>query len=399
MIEPERAARYPTVRENPFDLPSELDRLREQPLSRLRYPDGHFGWLVTDYELARAVLVDPRFSARSELKRSPVARPGVNPFYGRRANPGWLVDMDRPEHTRIRRMLATHFSSRRVQGRLWESTAATVDEHLGMMRAAGPPAELVTAFALPVASLVICEVLGVPASERATFQRLSAVLFSLRSTSVEVGQAMASLEEMLRELTSLRTREPRDDVLSALARDSDLRPEEIVGVGTLLLTAGHETTSNSMALATFRLLCSPEQRRLIPSDVRKMTGPVNELLRYLTVFHLGVPRTPTEDVELAGVTLRAGESVTVSLAAANRDPAHFADPDALNLERDPKWHLAFGHGMHQCVGQHLARMELALALHGLFTHFSTLRLDCESAEVPLSTDMGVYGVHALPVAW
>jgi cytochrome P450 len=390
---------YPTAREDPFDLPPELDRLHADPLRRLRYPDGHLGWLLSDYHLARAVLADPRFSARSELKRSPVSRPGVEPFYGRPALPGWLVDMDRPQHTRIRRTLAEHFTSRQVQAALRAGVAETVTAHLDAMSEASPPAELVTAFALPVASLAICEVLGVPTGERDAFQRMSSVLFALTSTANEAARALTDLEELLRDLTRLRRREPRQDLLSVLANTTDLELSEIVGVGTLLLTAGHETTSNSISLATFRLLCDPQQRALLPQDVDDMAGPVDELLRYLTIFHLGVPRTPTEDVELAGRTVRRGECVTVSLAAANRDPARFDEPDVLNLTLHPKGHLAFGHGVHKCVGQHLARMEMALALHGLFARFATLRLDCAPADVALSTDMGVYGVHALPVAW
>jgi cytochrome P450 len=400
MTDLDTAECFPTARQNPFDLPAGLDRLRAAgPLSRLRYPDGHLGWLVTGYHLARAVLADSRFSARSEFKRTPVSRPGVEPFYGRLAVPGWLVDMDRPEHTRIRRALAAHFTSRWVQAELRTSIGDTVREHLEAMAAAGPPADLVEAFALPVASLAICEVLGVPPTERGDFQRMSAVLFALTSTAGEAAHAMCELEELLRELTLLRRREPRTDLLSVLATTTDLALPEIVGVATLLLTAGHETTSNSVGLATFHLLCDPAQRARLPHDVEAMPGPVDELLRHLTVFHLGVPRTPTEDVELAGHTLRRGESVTVSLAAANRDPARFDEPDLLQLDRRATGHLAFGHGVHQCVGQHLARLELVLSLHGLFSRFPTLWLACAPDDVPLSTDMGVYGVHALPAAW
>ncbi|MBD0689729.1 cytochrome P450 [Streptomyces sp. CBMA123] len=389
----------PTVRARPFDPPEELagDRAHE-PIRRLRYPDGHIGWLVTSHALARSVLADPRFSARSEFKRAPVARPSADPFYGRTALPGWLVDMDAPEHTRIRQRLAGRFTARKMKD-LRPQLDRVVDEHLSAMAESTPPADLVERFALPVPSLAICELLGVPYAERAAFQRNSATLFSLDVSEAQAALAMDQLDSFLRELTEHKRGRPDDGLLSALVADGTLSTEEIAGVGVLLLTAGHETTASSLSLGAFALLSHPEQLAALTGDPSLADNAVEELLRYLTIFHFGVPRTPLEDVELAGRSLRAGESVTVSLSAANRDPAQFADPDRLDLTRRATGHLAFGYGIHQCLGQNLARVEMRIAFPALFRRLPGLALAVPPGEVPLSTDMGFYGVHRLPVTW
>ncbi|MEV4191360.1 cytochrome P450 [Streptomyces toxytricini] len=392
---------HPTARDRdrPFDPPPELAALRARgPVSRLRYPDGHLGWLVTGHEAARRVLADPRFSARSELKRVPVARPGTDPFYGSPALPGWLVDMDAPHHTRLRRQLMGWFTARRTQA-LAPRIERIVGDHLETMAALGSRADLVEAFALPVPSLVICELLGVPYGERASFQRNSATLFRIDATAAEAEAAMGELDAFLTELARHRRRAPGEDLLSALAAGGELTTAEVAGVGALLLSAGHETTAGSLGLGTFALLCHPGEAARLADDPSLARSAVEELLRYLTIFHFGVPRSPLEDVVLEGRTLRAGESVTVSLSAANRDPARFADPDRLDLARPASGHLAFGHGPHQCIGQHLARTEMRIAFPALFTRFPGLKLAVPPSEVPLGEDMGFYGVHRLPVAW
>ncbi|MEU5809986.1 MULTISPECIES: cytochrome P450 [unclassified Streptomyces] len=392
---------HPTARDRtcPFDPPPELTAMRARgPVSRLRYPDGHIGWLVTGHEPARRVLADPRFSARSELKRVPVARPGTDPFYGSPALPGWLVDMDAPHHTRLRRHLMGWFTARRTRA-LTPRIEQIVDEHLEAMADLGGRADLVERFALPVPSLVICELLGVPYSERAGFQRSSATLFRIEATAAEAAAAMAELDAFLTELARHRRRAPGDDLLSTLVTGGELSTAEVAGAGALLLSAGHETTAGSLGLGTFALLCHPDQLARLTADPSLAGNAVEELLRYLTIFHFGVPRSPLEDVTLEGHTLRAGQSVTVSLSAANRDPARFADPDRLDITRSAAGHLAFGHGAHQCIGQHLARTEMRIGFPALFARFPGLKLAVPPSEVPLGEDMGFYGVHRLPVAW
>ncbi|MCQ4083509.1 cytochrome P450 [Streptomyces sp. RB6PN25] len=389
---------HPTARRAPFDPPPELTAcLEDEPIRRMRYPDGHVGWLVTSHELARSVLADRRFSARSEFKRPPVARPSIEPFYGAPALPGWMVDMDAPEHTRLRRLLTGRFTLRRMR-ELRPRIEAVVEDLLDAMERRAGPADLVECFSLPVPSVMICELLGVPYAERAAFQHYTEVLFSLSSGAEDAAGAMDELYVLLRRLAKGDAAATADGLLAALAADGT-DPEEIAGIGTLLLTAGHETTSSMLSLSVFALLTHPEQLARLVANPGEVDNAVEELLRYLTVFHFGVPRTPLEDVELAGRLLKAGESVTVSLPAANRDPRVFDDPGRLDLGRRTSSHLAFGYGVHQCLGQNLARVEMGVALPALLRRFPALSLAVPAEQVPLALDMGVYGVHRLPVMW
>lgn len=223
---------HPTVRHNAFDPPAELAKYREnEPVRRMRYPDGHIGWLVTSHALGRKLLADQRFSARSEFKRAPVSRPGADPFYGAKALPGWLVDMDPPEHTRLRQQLAGKFTARRMR-EMRPQIERIVDGLLDAMAERGGPVDLVEAFALPVPSLMICELLGVPYSERAAFQRNSEILFSLNATAAEASEAMDRLYGFLRGLAADDGDGPGagdgTGLLAMLAADGTLDAEEIM---------------------------------------------------------------------------------------------------------------------------------------------------------------------------
>jgi cytochrome P450 len=385
-------------RTQPFDPPPALGEWREErPLRPLRYPDGHVGWIATSYALVRQILADRRFSSSSELTRVPVVRAGAEPFFGRPALPGWLVDMDPPRHTRIRRILAGYFTEQRA-ARLEQEISAVVSSGLDRMGRLGPPVDLVQNFAIPVPALVISELLGVPESERAEFWRLSATLFSLTATADEAEQAMATLNQMLGTVIRQRQQKPASDLLSALVR-SDLTYDELVGLGVLLLTAGHDSISGMIGLGTYLLLSEPDQLGLIRSGSCSMPNAVDEMLRYLTVFQFGIPRAALEDVVLFGQRIRAGQCVTLSLPAANRDPAFFGNADELDFRRLARGHLAFGHGIHKCIGQHLARLELRLCYQGIFSRFSTLHLAVPAERIEMSIDSGRYGVRHLPVAW
>ncbi|MFJ9575897.1 cytochrome P450 [Streptomyces sp. NPDC101191] len=380
----------------PFDPPAGLAELRERaPLIPMAYPDGHLGRLATGHATVRAILADPRFSSRYELMHYPFPGGPEGPLPP--APVGDMTGLDAPEHTRYRRLLMGRFTVRRMRlltDRVREITA----EQLDAMERRGPGADLVEAFARPVPALMICELLGVPFADRERFQGHAETIMSMEVSPEERYAAMAGLQEYMAELVAAQRAEPADDLLGDLARDSGLTDEELVGLGGFLLAAGLDTTANMIAHGTFALLSHPEQAEALRQDPELAPQAVEELMRYLTVAHTSV-RTALEDVELDGRLIRAGESVTLSLEAANRDPARFADPDVLDLRRAATGHLGFGHGIHQCLGQQLARVELTVALPALLERFPALRLAVPADEVPLRTDMNIYGVHRLPVTW
>jgi cytochrome P450 len=390
-----RVTTLPTARrpDRPFDPPPELAGIRERhPLVRMTYPDGHDGWLATGYQAVRTILGDRRFSNRYELMHLPLegAPPELPP-----APVGDLSGLDAPEHTRLRRPLVGYFTVRRMRAlteRVEEITAARLD---AMVRQ-GPPVDLVTAFAVPIPALVICEMLGVPYADHDSFQRHVYTLTAMRDPEAMTA-AWTALHEYLFDLVRAKRAAPGDDILSALT-EIDLTDDELAGTGAFLLGAGLDTTANMLGLGTFALLRHPDQLALLRSEPEIVDGAVEELLRYLTITHTSL-RPALEDVEVEGQLIRAGESVTISAQAANRDPARFPNPDALDLRRNATGHVTFSHGIHQCLGQQLARVEMRVAFPALLTRFPGLRLDCDPADVPLRVDSNIYGVHHLPVSW
>jgi cytochrome P450 len=384
----------PTARSTgcPFDPPRELAGLRDQPVRRMTFPDKHEGWLVAGHAQARAVLADPRFSSRHELAHYPLADVGELPP----APVGTLTAMDGPEHSRYRKLLAGKFTVRRMRQltvRLEEITSAQLD----FMAEQGSPADLVSAFAQPVPAVMICELLGVPYADRESFQRDAAVLSGVDVKPEEQYAAFGAIAGYLRGLVTAKRTDPTDDLLSDLT-SSDLTDDELAGVASFLLGAGLDTTANMIALGTFALLSHPAQLAALRDDPTLVDGAVEELLRYLTIAHTGA-RAALEDVELDGRLIRAGETVALAIGAANRDPAKFPDPDRLDVRRQATGHLAFGHGVHQCLGQQLARVEMRVALPALLDRFPGLRLAVPPEEVPLRHDSDIYGVHRLPVTW
>ncbi|MEV0226114.1 cytochrome P450 [Streptomyces sp. NPDC050704] len=383
----------PTARHNPFDPPEELRRRqRLGPIHRMTYVDGGQGWLVTGYAAARAILADPRFSVRPDHLRSPVARPATAPL-----PPGFFLRMDPAEHDHYRRLLTGDFTVRRMK-LLEPEIEAIVNDQLNAMELAGGPADLFKAFALPIPSQVIGELLGVPYSDRQEFQRNAATLVNVDLAPERRQEAVRELMGYLRDLLRHKRSRPEEDVLSGLAAHEGLAADERAGLALLLLITGHETTANMLTLGTFALLANPAQLAEVRDKEEDAPAVVEELLRYLTIIP-HVVRVALEDIELHGCLIKAGESVTVALSAANRDPDQFADPDALDLTRSTAGHLAFGHGLHRCLGQRLARAEMRIALPALLRRFPALHLTVAPEEVPLRSATTVYGVHELPVTW
>ncbi|MEU7157003.1 cytochrome P450 [Streptomyces chrestomyceticus] len=381
----------------PFAPPAELTEARRHgPISRYTFPGGKPGWLITGYDLVRAVLADQRFSSRKELMRH---HPTID--YGDievpPAPPGEFLLMDDPEHRRYRKPLAGKFTVRRMR-LLTERVEQVTADCLDAMEKTGPPADLVSAFAKPIPAVMICELLGVPYEDRGSFQAQVESFMSGETTDEELIAAYTAVQNYLAELVAAKRANPTDDVLSELT-DSDLTDEELRGISLILLAAGLDTTANMLALGTFALLQNPAQLAALRAEPALADRAVEELLRYLSVAKTFL-RVPLEDVELGGHTVEAGSPVILSLNTANRDPERFADPHALDLRRQGGGHLAFGHGIHQCLGQQLARVEMGVAFPALVNRFPSLRLAVPAEEVELRPEIAdIYGVKRLPVTW
>ncbi|HUR05298.1 MAG TPA: cytochrome P450 [Nonomuraea sp.] len=389
-----------TTRQRPFDPPDEIAELQQKAaIHRMTYADGHLGWLVTGYSAARAVLADPRFSNRPERMHPPIpARMELVKEGGFRVPPGFFLRMDAPEHTRYRKLLTGQFTVRRMK-ELEPRIAEIAEACLDAMEAAGKPVDLVQEFALPIPSLVICELLGVPYEDRAQFQEDTKVLVNLEVKAEEAAGAMTRISAYLNGLIQRKRAKPTDDLLSGLVESGELNDEELTGVAFLLLVAGHETTANMLGLGTYALLTNPAQLAVMRDDPAAVENGVEELLRYLTIIHLGPVRSALTDVEIEGQVIKAGDSVMLHLPVINRDPSRFPDGEHLDLTRPATGHVTFGHGIHQCLGQQLARAEMRIGYPALLRRFPGLRLAVSPEEVPMRSDMSIYGVHRLPVTW
>jgi cytochrome P450 len=280
--------------------------------------------------------------------------------------------------------------------------AEIVTDHLDAMEAAGPPVDLVKAFALPVPALVISELLGVPEDDRGHFQEQTAACVDLGNSQEQAMAAFGQLARYFGELVQRKRNAPEDDLVSGLTKDGDLTDEEITNMVQLLHAAGHETTANMLGIGVFALLRHPAQLARLRRDPSLADNAVEELMRYLTIIHVGAPyRAALEDVELGGRLIRAGDTVTLGLPAINRDPARYpGDPEQLRLDREEaRHHLGYGHGVHQCIGQRLAHAEMRTCFPALFDRFPTLRLAVPAEEIPLRESAMTYGVNSLPVTW
>ncbi|MGW0475692.1 cytochrome P450 [Streptomyces coeruleorubidus] len=382
----------------PFDPPQEYTGWREAEGLQRAVSHGEPLWVVSRYADIRAALSDPRLSSDDR-------RPGYPASSGKPGDlPQSFQRMDDPEHARLRMMLTGELTIKRVE-RMRPDVQKMADDFLDQMIAKGQPADLVRDYALPIPSLVISLLLGVPYSDHAFFQQHSNTLTDANTTEQGKRVASGALFGYLLELVGRKEREPGDDLISRLIGErvatGELTREDVAMDGLMLLIAGHETTANMTALSTLALLVHPDQAARIrdTDDPAVVANAIEELLRYLTVPQDHVWRVATEDLTLGGQLIRAGEGVTVNLPAGNRDTAFLDRPDALDVDRNSRGHVAFGYGTHQCLGQSLARMELQVALPTLLRRLPGLRLAVPLEELRLRHDMAVYGVRELPVAW
>lgn len=388
----------------PFTPAPGLERRRgEGAVQKFTLQTGVEVFLVTEVAQARAVLSDTRFS--SDRVRHPDAalapRPGSAPQESRPVTAredGMFIFMDPPEHTRLRKLLTGQFTVRRMKA-LEERVREIAIEHIEAMKAAGTSADLVSAYALPIPSLMICELLGVDYADHDEFQANTATPLNLDTTDEEKAAATRAQYEFMTRLVAQKRERPADDLLSGLLEaDPPLNDRQLADIGLVLLGAGHETTANMIALGTLGLLQNPEQLAALRADPSLIETGVEELMRYLSISGF-LTRVATEDVTVDDTVIPEGSTVMVSLMVTNRDPSVFPDPDDLDFSRGRISHLGFGHGIHQCLGQQLARIEMRVAFTELLTRLPDLRLAVPVDEVDLRNNMIVFGAHSLPVTW
>ena len=396
---------YPMAREGgcPFAPPPEVLRLgTTKPVARVRIWDGSTPWLITGYEEARALFSDSRVSVDDRRSGFPHWNEGMLATVHKR--PRSVFTSDGEEHTRFRRMLSKPFTYKRVED-LRPAIQKITDEHIDAILAGPQPADIVTALALPVPSLVISELLGVPYEDAEFFQHHANVGLARYASAEDNVKGAMGLAKYLANLVRSKMENPAEDAVSDLAervKAGELDVREAAQLGTGLLIAGHETTANMIGLGVLALLENPDELAVIrdATDPGVIANAVEELLRYLSIIQNGQRRVATEDIDIAGEVIRAGEGIIIDLAPANWDPKAFQEPERLFLHRTKAGqNVAFGYGRHQCVGQQLARAELQIVFTTLFRRIPTLRLAIPIEEVPLKHDRLAYGVYELPVTW
>jgi len=386
------------MRRNGFDPVEELARARDdEGVVRVVTLFGQPAYLVLRHEDVREVLSD---STRFSNARTPFAAAlGMSEEEQEVMRAGFLLTFDPPEHTRLRRMLTAEFTIRRMS-RLEPRIVDIVEAALDDLERAGKPADLVANFALPVPSLVICELLGVPYADRAEFQERSVRLLDISLPVEEQAAVMRENRAYMATLVARAQADPGEDMLGMLVREhgDDLTTDELIGIAGLLLLAGHETTSNMLGLGTMALLRHPGQLAMIREDPARIEPAIEELLRWLSIVHALPPRTTTTDVEIAGHAIPAGSLVIPSLPAANRDSDFIDNPDSLDITRGAPKHVAFGHGVHHCLGAPLARMEMRIAFPALLRRFPDLAL-ADEEQGDFRVFSAVFGLNSLRVTW
>ncbi|RSS58171.1 cytochrome P450 [Streptomyces sp. WAC07061] len=375
--------------------------LRERgPVHHVLTPDGEHMWLVVGHEACRTAFTDPRLSR--DWRRSGDVGQIINAEQDHPALAHMLMS-DPPDHTRLRRLVAREFTPRRIEA-LAPRIQQITDELLDAMEANGDRrVDLVEAFAFPLPMTVICELLGVPALDREAFRGWSNEMVARTSAEAEA-QAYEEMPRYLSGLIDAKRAEPGDDLLSAMIHAVDeggdrLSPAELTGMCVLLLIAGHETTVNMIGNGMRALFAHPGQLADLRADLGLLDGAIEEMLRYDGPVETCTERLALEDVEMGGTVIPKGSAVLIAMADADRDPARFEDPDRFDIRRDARGHIAFGHGLHYCLGAPLARMEGRIALRSLLERFPGLEGDADVAGLSWVPGMLIRGVRELPVRW
>ena len=382
----------------PLAPPLEFAEWRDTDGLRLAMNHGRPTWVVSRYQDIREALLDPRLSADTipaAMKPTDVDDDVAAVMFPR---------IDDPEHHRLRIMMTREFTVRRAES-MRPKIQELVDRHLDAMLDHSPPADLVREFALPVPSLVISMLLGVPSDDLELFQRHTTTGLDVNSSDDERMQAFGAMFAYLWELVERKGTDPGDDLMTRLVTDyvatGELNRATAAVNGVIMMQAGHETTANMIGLGTVALLEHPEVFELLgrTDDGAIIANIVEELMRYLTIVHSEVERVATEDLTIAGQQIRAGDFLVMNLPAGNWDSQFVDDPDRFDPMRNTRGHLAFGYGVHQCIGQNLARVEMQIAFATLARRLPSLRLAVPPDELKFKGESGIYGIKELPVTW
>jgi len=395
-----RVQPFPQSRTCPYDPPADLLSLRGQgPIHDVELYDGAPARLVSSYYLAKELLSDPRLSVDRGRPGFPIMSPRLRAAIARKLV---LIGTDPPAHTSQRKLVNPEFALRPVRARR-EEVQRIVDGAVDDLLAHGSPADLVRDYAVPIPSMVISGVLGVPYEDREYFQDAARRMVSAEGPE-QAQDAGLRLSEYFERLVSAPEHRSNDGLLHRLAAEhvptGAMTTRDVVQMGLVILVAGHETSAEMIALGVLTLLEHPALVDELRSAPEKMPAAVEELLRLLSVTDTAGLRVAVEDVEVDDVVIRAGEGVIISSSLANRDPEVHADPDRLDIGRPThRHHLSFGYGVHQCLGQSLARLELEIAIGTLIRRVPGLRLTRPIDQLPLRDPGTVQGVKELPVAW
>jgi cytochrome P450 len=389
---------FPMRRESPFDPPPQIMQfLADRPVAKVRLWNGQEPWLVTRYDDVKQVLQSKAFSSDVRAPGYPKVSASLAAF-----TEGLLNHMDPPEHDAYRRMLAPEFMVKRIE-RLRPEVRRMVDDLIDAMVEQGSPADLFAAFAFPLPAQVTCAMLGIPFDDQAFFVRCAETFLGGIASAEETGAAQKDLYEYLRKLIDEKSQNPTDDVLGYMAsehvKSGGLSAEALVTIAMLILIAGFDTTANMITLGLLTLMQHPDQMDVLKREPELIPGAAEELLRFLTVTHRGRHKAALEDITVGGQLIRAGEGVIAAQDSANRDPQVFADPNVLDVRREARNHLAFGHGVHQCLGAALARIELQEAYGSVLRRLPDIRLAVPLDEIDFKHEAAVYGVRSMPVAW
>ncbi|MGN9789425.1 cytochrome P450 [Nonomuraea sp. ZG12] len=390
---------FPVRRENPLEPPSTYARLRDnEPVSKVRLPDGSTCWIVTRFDDVRTVLTDRRFSADSRKPGFPILMPHRHLMQKVRM----MNRLDLPEHTAYRRLFVKPFTSGAIEN-MRPAIRGHVNELLADLEKQQQPANLVTNFSMPVPARIICDMLGVPYDDQGFLQKFSQVLTNRTTKVDEVKGALDALFDYVDRRLLEEERNPGDGLLGKLvtnnAETKALTHDEMVATVVVLLVDGYETTSNMITLGVLMLFKYPDQMEELRTNRKIIPSAVAEMLRYLSISDIGVARVADEDVELGGGHIKAGDGVMTLIAAANHDDTAYPEAAKFDVTRNPRNHLTFGHGIHQCLGQHLVTIELEVVFETLIDRLPTIRPAVPFDEISFKHDAGLYGVWDLPVAW